>query len=92
MIDATLARQFTYMGLSVNEYRADAGAGLPKHQHAHAHLTVCIQGKCLVRKEGREFTLDSTSQPVELRGNEWHEIEAIEDGTVFMNVFRQFHH
>ena len=27
------------------------------------------------------------TQPVNLVANEWHEIEALEDGTVFVNVF-----
>jgi quercetin dioxygenase-like cupin family protein len=87
MIAAEATRHFTYMGLTVNEYRADTGAGIARHEHEHAHLTLCVQGKCLVRKEGREIVLDCTSKPVELRGREWHEIEAVEDGTVFLNVF-----
>lgn len=29
------------------------------------------------------------TQPVNLRANEWHEIEALEDGTVFVNVFAE---
>jgi hypothetical protein len=27
------------------------------------------------------------TQPVNLLANEWHEIEALQDGTVFVNVF-----
>jgi len=40
-----------------------------------------------VRKEGvqREFTPESGA--VVLKANEWHEIEALEDGTVFENIF-----
>lgn len=29
------------------------------------------------------------SQPLNLIANEWHEIEALEDGTVFVNVFSE---
>jgi hypothetical protein len=29
------------------------------------------------------------SQPITLKANEWHEIEALEDGTVFCNVFAE---
>jgi hypothetical protein len=31
--------------------------------------------------------MDKTTTPVNLLENEWHEIEALEDGTVFVNVF-----
>lgn len=82
-----VARQFTYMGLTVREYRPNAGEGLPRHTHDYAHLTLCVSGKCVVRKENKEFYLTPTDQPVELRGIEWHEIEAVEDGTVFCNIF-----
>jgi quercetin dioxygenase-like cupin family protein len=87
MITTEVARSFTYLGVQVNEYRGDIGSGLPRHEHPHSHLTLCLKGKCLVRKEGREFTLEPSSQPCELRGNEWHEIEAVEDGTIFQNIF-----
>ena len=29
------------------------------------------------------------TQPVNLVGSEWHEIEALENGTVFVNVFAE---
>jgi hypothetical protein len=31
--------------------------------------------------------MDKTTMPVNLLENEWHEFEALEDGTVFVNVF-----
>ena len=33
------------------------------------------------------MVMDKTTQPVNLVANEWHELEALEDGTVFVNVF-----
>jgi hypothetical protein len=42
-----------------------------------------------VRKEGKELVMTKKTQPVNLRGNEWHEIEALEDETVFCNVFAE---
>lgn len=83
------SRTFVYMGLRTNEYHANKGEGLPKHEHTYAHLTMCVTGKCLIRKESKEFIADPTTEPVELRGKEWHEIEALEDGTVFINVFAE---
>jgi hypothetical protein len=50
---------------------------------------MCHAGKCIVRKEGRELVMTKDTQPVNLTANEWHEIEALEDGTVFVNVFAE---
>ena len=71
----------------MHEYRGGTGEGLPSHVHDYPHLTMCIAGKCAVRKEGKEFFLTPESDPVELRGNEWHEIEAVEPDTIFLNIF-----
>jgi len=70
-----------------NVYRCATGEGLPRHEHTFAHATVCHAGRIVVRKEGvqREFTPESGA--VVLKANEWHEIEALEDGTVFENIF-----
>ena len=68
-------------------YHADLQQGLPQHEHSFAHLTICTAGSCIVRKEGRELVMTKDTQPVNLTANEWHEIEALEDGTVFINVF-----
>jgi quercetin dioxygenase-like cupin family protein len=81
--------QVTYDGANVNVYHANKGEGLPRHSHTYAHLTVCHAGSCIVRKEGRELVMTRDTQPVNLRAAEWHEIEALEDGTVFVNVFAE---
>lgn len=70
-------------------YHANIGEGLPRHEHAYSHLTMCHAGKCIVRKEGKELVMTKDTQPVNLIGMEWHEIEALEDGTVFVNVFAE---
>lgn len=79
----------TYDGASINIYHADKGEGLPRHDHRYAHLTMCHAGSCIVRKEGRELVMTKDTQPVNLVAAEWHEIEALEDGTVFVNVFAE---
>lgn len=68
-------------------YHANKGEGLPKHEHGYSHLTMCHSGSCMVRKEGRQLLMTKDTRPVNLVENEWHEIEAMEDGTVFVNVF-----
>ena len=39
------------------------------------------------KKVGVKSAVDKLTQPVNLTENEWHEIEALEDNTVFINVF-----
>jgi hypothetical protein len=50
---------------------------------------MCHAGSAIIRKEGRELVMTKYTQPVNLTANEWHEIEALEDGTVFVNVFAE---
>jgi quercetin dioxygenase-like cupin family protein len=74
---------------TLNVFHADKGEGLPQHSHTFSHLTMCHSGSCIVRKEGRELVMTKDTQPVNLVADEWHELEALEDGTVFVNVFAE---
>ena len=80
---------FTYDSAQVNVYHANKGEGLPRHQHLYSHATICHNGSCLVSLEGRSYTIDKNSKPLNLPANEWHEIEALEDDTVFVNIFAE---
>ena len=86
MIVASLKHIFTYDGAQLSVYHADKGEGLPSHSHSYSHATICNAGSCLVSLEGRSYTMTKDSQPLNLPAGEWHEIEALEDGTVFVNV------
>ena len=79
----------TYDGAVLNIFHADKGEGLPKHSHVYAHLTSCMAGSCIVRKENKQLVMNKQTTPVNLVAGEWHEIEALEDGTVFVNVFAE---
>jgi hypothetical protein len=52
-----------------------------------AHLTMCVAGKAAIRKENLYKEMDKDTTPVILKEIEWHEVEALVDGTVFINVF-----
>jgi quercetin dioxygenase-like cupin family protein len=86
---ANLSHSFTYDSAQINVYLANKGEGLPRHQHIYSHATICHNGSCLVILEGRNYTIDKNSQPLNLPANEWHEIEALEDDTVFVNIFAE---
>lgn len=87
----TLTPKFAVVqnGTTLNVYHANRGEGLPRHDHLYSHLTLCHAGSCIVRKEGKELVMTKNTQPVNLVAHEWHEIEALEDGTVFVNVFAE---
>jgi len=78
---------FPYDGVVLGIYYANKGEGLPKHEHMYSHGTVCTSGSCIVRKDGKEIILTKSSEPLNLVRVEWHEIEALEDDTVFINIF-----
>lgn len=79
----------TQDGTTLNIYHANKGEGLPKHEHTYSHLTMCFAGSCLIRKEGKEIIVNKDTQPINLIAAEWHEIESLEDGTVFVNSFAE---
>lgn len=80
---------FTYDGATLNVYHANKGQGLLRHEHLYSHATVCHSGSCIVRVEGKELVMTKNTKPVNLLGGKWHEIEALEDETVFVNVFAE---
>ena len=79
----------TQDGTTLSIYHPAKGEGLPRHEHIYSHLTICAAGSIIVRKENLDHVMTKDSQPVNLKANEWHEIEALEDGTVFVNVFAE---
>ena len=89
MKSVTPTHSFTYGGSRVNVFHANIGEGLPKHSHDYSHVTMCNSGSCLISLEGRTHRINKDSKPLNLPANEWHEIEALEDGTVFVNVFAE---
>ena len=89
MITVNPVHSFTYDGAQINVFHADKEQGLPKHSHTYAHATMCNAGSCLVTLKGRSYTMTKDSKPLNLPAGEWHEIEAVEDGTVFVNVFAE---
>lgn len=78
-----------YDEIEIHIYHTDKRQILPKHTHSYSHLTMCHAGSCIVRKENKELILTKDSNPVNLVANEWHEIEALEDNTIFVNIFKQ---
>ena len=89
VITSNPAHSLNYDGTSTFVYHASKGEGLPRHQHIYSHATICTGGSIIIRKEGKELVMTKDTQPVNLTANEWHEIEALEDNTVFINIFSE---
>jgi quercetin dioxygenase-like cupin family protein len=79
----------TQDGTTLNIFHVNKGEGLPRHEHVYSHLTMCHAGSCKVSNQRRSIVMTKDTQPVNLPAYEWHEIEALEDGTVFVNVFAE---
>jgi quercetin dioxygenase-like cupin family protein len=79
--------KFEYAGAMFNVYFADKEEGLPFHQHPFNHAVTCQAGSCVIRLKGKEHIMYPKTQPVDLPANVPHEIEALENGTVFTNIF-----
>lgn len=88
-VHARRVHSFTFEGIKLNIFKADNGQGIPKHNHEYRHATVCVAGKIKITKENLELEMSSEDEPVVLREVEWHEIEAVEDNTVFINIFSE---
>jgi quercetin dioxygenase-like cupin family protein len=79
----------THNSTELHIFHANTGEGLPQHQHQYNHLTMVHAGSIVIRKEGKEVVRTKNEKPVNLLANQWHEIEALEDNTVFVNVFAE---
>lgn len=81
---------FIYDGVQLSVFHVNKGEGLPMHGHEYSHAVMCNSGSCLVSLEnGKSLVMDKNTQPVNLLAGIQHEIEALEDGTVFVNVFAE---
>ena len=89
MIQINPVHSFAYENTIIAIFHADKNQGLTKHQHNYSHATMCNSGSIVIRKENKEFIMTKDTKPVNLVADEWHEIEALEDGTVFVNVFAE---
>ena len=89
LVEIGFTHEFIYHGTQIKVFHANKGQGLSQHQHPFSHAMMCNAGSCLVSLEGRSYTINKDSQPLNLPAGEWHEIEALEDGTVFVNVFAE---
>jgi quercetin dioxygenase-like cupin family protein len=78
---------FSYDSTNCHVFHANTGEGVPMHEHMYSHGTICFNGKIVIRKDGKEVVATKEDGAFNLLAGEPHEIEALEDNTVFMNIF-----
>jgi len=89
VIDKPAIHSFTYDGARLNIYHVNKGEGVAMHNHIYSHATMCMAGSCKYTQDGVELIANKNTQPINLLAGKLHEIEALEDGTVFVNVFAE---
>jgi quercetin dioxygenase-like cupin family protein len=89
VIDLPPKHDMVYDGTTVKVYHANKGEGIAMHSHAYSHATICMAGSCRLTQENKSIVTDKDSKPVNLLAGKFHEIEALEDNTVFVNVFAE---
>lgn len=89
VITVPFIHKFIYAGAEVAVFHVNKGEGLSRHSHSYSHATMCNSGSCVIRLQDKELVMTKETQPVNLPAGKWHEIEALEDGTVFVNVFAE---
>jgi len=79
---------YTWGGVAATVYYLNRGEKVDRHQHPIEHTTVPLVGQSLVDiDDGRALTIMKPGDPnLTLPANVDHEIMAVDDGTVVMNM------
>lgn len=78
---------FSAMGQTYIRYVFATGEGLPKHIHDVDHLTIVAAGRIKAATDTREVERTPSDPPILFRASRFHEIVALEDNTIVLNVF-----
>lgn len=80
---------FVTHGVIIGIYFLDKGENIPKHRHSITHDASVAKGSAEVEVQGQpKFKMTRRGQIFELPANIDHEIRALEDGTIIVNVIR----
>lgn len=74
-------------GAVIHVYHARKGEGHPYHEHEYSHAIICHAGSCSVTTPQGVQVVDSSCGFVTFEPNQPHDICALEDNTVFANIF-----
>ena len=77
------------MGMRFDRYDFASGEGLPPHSHTEDHLMVVVTGKVRAASEGVVIECAPGDDPLLFRAGRTHSAEALTDGTVILNIFKE---
>jgi quercetin dioxygenase-like cupin family protein len=80
-------RVFSGLGCFFQRYDLARGEVIARHNHEVDHLTIVAAGRAIARTDERSLERGPADAPILFRAGRFHEIEALEDGTVVLNVF-----
>lgn len=79
---------FTVDSCSIHTFHIEkCGEGHPKHEHEYDHVTQVHSGRLLVTTPRGSFIMTKDTKPIVFPSKEWHELEAMDDNTIFCNIF-----
>jgi dTDP-4-dehydrorhamnose 3,5-epimerase-like enzyme len=82
---------FAYNDTPFAVYHANKFEGLMRHQHSFEHAVICYNGSCSVRvwkgSDMFERVCNKSTGALVLPPDLFHEIVALEDNTVFVNMY-----
>lgn len=79
--------QHRFAGVVATVYFLDRGEGIPRHKHPFEHTTACSRGRSRVQIEGmKPFEMVPGMSDYVLPAERYHEVQAIEDGTVVVHM------
>jgi quercetin dioxygenase-like cupin family protein len=87
-----LLRPLTAGDLTLNHYTFAKGEGLPLHDHdeATAHVTIVAKGSVTISGPSIETQTLVAGNVYDFPARSPHEIIALEDGTVIVNIPKRF--
>ena len=81
----------TWNGTTATLNHHDEGENIARHQHDVEHTTIVISGPCKIWEDGGFGPLTNRPEygPKTLAKNRDHEITAVEDGTIVLNMIAE---
>lgn len=83
-----ITKQFRFEDVFATIYQYNKGDVLVWHKHSTEHSHGVFSGKTLIEIEGKDNTEVFISENINLPANIPHQITALEDNTIFVNIIK----
>jgi mannose-6-phosphate isomerase class I len=81
--------KYLFNNVQFYRYQVNLAEGLERYSHDDPHMIICLAGQIVIRGQymQADVTLDPLQTPIILNANSWHEIEALENSSCFLQIF-----